>query len=248
MYLELPRLSEQGLIALELEGQTMTGKNTNITAANKDVTASVQRLLEALSRQKGIEPLKQLFWSKLNYERANQPLSRRTWSEQPAKVLFEDPLLFATGGKNNRFHVLYIRLTSDQLPIGDERLVVNQLLKDHLDALFIFSNKSQNRWHFLNTKSDDKNNNRPLFRRITIGPEEQLRTASERLAMLNLADINPNLSNISVPDILKRHEQAFDVEAVTKKFFEQYHLVFKRVELLIQGFSDNESNRLFTHS
>jgi hypothetical protein len=65
--------------------------------------------------------------------------------------------------------------------------------------------------------------------------------------MLNLADINPNLSNISVPDILKWHEQAFDVEAVTKKFFEQYHLVFKRVELLIQGFSDNESNRLFTH-
>ena len=182
----------------------------------------------------------------MNYERANRPLSRRGWLDKTAAALLEDPLLFATGGNDESFHVIYLRLASDQLSLSDERSIVTKLLKDHLDSLFIFSNRSQDKWHFLNIKSDDKNNSRLLFRRITVGPEEQLRTASERLAILNLADIDPNLSNIPVLKILARHEQAFDVEAVTKKFFEQYHVVFGRVEQLIQGFTEPERKRMFT--
>ncbi len=88
----------------------MNVKNTGKTAANKDITVSVQRLLEALSRQKSVEPLKRLFWSELNYERANQPLSYRDWPEQTANVLYEAPLLFATGGIDDSFHIIYIRI------------------------------------------------------------------------------------------------------------------------------------------
>jgi len=76
----------------------MSEKTTSKATATKDLTGNVQRLLEALSRQKSIEPLKQLFWSELNYERANRPLSYRDWPEQIANVLYEAPLLFATGG------------------------------------------------------------------------------------------------------------------------------------------------------
>ena len=129
----------------------MSEKTTSKAAATKDLTGNVQRLLEALSRQKSIEPLKQLFWSELNYERANQPLSYRDWPEQTANVLYEAPLLFATGGIDDSFHVVYIRMAYDQLSLKDERLVVTRLLKDHLYALFIFSNKSQDKWHFLNS-------------------------------------------------------------------------------------------------
>ena len=134
----------------------MSEKTTSKATATKDLTGNVQRLLEALSRQKSVEPLKQLFWSELNYERANQPLSYRNWPEQTANVLYEAPLLFATGGIDDSFHIIYIRMESDQLSLKDEWLVVTRLLKDHLYLLFIFSNKSQDRWHFLNSKPDDK--------------------------------------------------------------------------------------------
>ena len=221
----------------------MSEKTTSKATATKDLTANVQRLLEALSRQKSIEPLKQLFWSELNYERANQPLSYRDWPEQTANVLYEAPLLFATGGIDDSFRIIYIRMAYDQLSLTNERLVVTRLLKDHLYALFIFSNKSQDKWHFLNSKPDDK---RLIFRRISVGPEERLRTASEQLAVLDLKPISLNRSEYSGPGIQQLHDKAFDVEAVTEKFFKQYHAVFKRVEQLIQGFADDESKRFFT--
>jgi hypothetical protein len=41
-----------------------------------DRERSVQALLAQL---KGVDPLKELFWHQFNYDRANQPLSRRTW-------------------------------------------------------------------------------------------------------------------------------------------------------------------------
>lgn len=128
------------------------------TSASKDVVANVLKLLAALSRQHSLEPLKQLFWSELNYERANRPLSRRGWLDKTAAALLEDPLLFATGGNDDSFHVIYLRLASNQLSLSDERSIVTQLLKDHLDSLFIFSNRSQDKWHFLNVKPDEKNN------------------------------------------------------------------------------------------
>ena len=57
-----------------------------------------QNVLDLLKGLRGIDPLKQLFWSELNYQRVNQPLSRRGWSESASKVLADDPVLFAGGG------------------------------------------------------------------------------------------------------------------------------------------------------
>jgi hypothetical protein len=156
-----------------------------------------QTVLELLRNFRGLASLKTLFWSELNYERVNQPLSRRTGTETAAKALAEDPLLFAGGGASNEFHVIYARLTSNQLLLGHERPVVSRLLRDHPYALFIFSNTTQDQWHFLNVKYDEKSEKRRLFRRITVGPEERLRTASEQLAMLDLEAIQPNLFGLS---------------------------------------------------
>ena len=145
----------------------------------------IQDILRGLS---GTEPLKRLFWTELNYERVNRPLSRRGWGETAAGALADDPVLFARGGDD--FHIIHAPLNSDKLLMAMERPVVSRLLQDHPYALFVFSNTKQDRWHFLNVKYDEDVQRRRIFRRITVGPEERpyLRTASERLDKINLAD------------------------------------------------------------
>jgi hypothetical protein len=202
-----------------------------------------QSVLDSLRNLKSIDTLKKLFWSQLNYERINQPLSRRKLTEAVANELIEEPLLLASGGNNNAFHVIYSRLKSEELSRQGERKIVNHLLKEHPYALFIFSNKSHSRWHFLNVKYDNTLQKRKLFRRITIGEDEQLRTASEIISRLDLEDIPPNASPL---EIQTRHDQEFDVEAVTQEFFNTYRQIFEKVEELIQGIGGNERKRLFT--
>jgi len=73
-------------------------------------TERQQAVLSILHDLAGIEPLKQLFWSELNYDRVNRTLSRQGWGEQAAKALAEDPLLFATGAKD--FQVIHARLVN----------------------------------------------------------------------------------------------------------------------------------------
>src|SRR5207237_752636 len=105
-----------------------------------------QNVLDLLKELRGIEPLKQLFWWELSYQRVNQPLSRRGWTESASKALADDPVLFAGGGEDNDFHVIYGRLASDALSRGFERPVVTQLLCEHPYALFVFSNNGQTDW------------------------------------------------------------------------------------------------------
>jgi hypothetical protein len=183
-----------------------------------------QAVLDILSSLKGLEPLKQLFWHELNYQNVNQPLSRRGWTESASNALADDPVLFAGGGENNDFHVIYARLASDKLLLGGERPVVSRLLNEHPYTLFVFSNAAQDRWHFLNVKYDETSEKRRLFRRITVGPEERLRTASERISLLSLES-----SGLAPLTIQQHHDEAFDVEAVTKKFFDDFCKTFTAV-------------------
>ncbi|HAV10003.1 MAG TPA: hypothetical protein DCX22_00035 [Dehalococcoidia bacterium] len=188
-----------------------------------------------------MEPLKQLFWSELNYDRINQPLSQRCWNQTAANALFEDPVLFAGGGQNNDFHIIYCRLPDHRLLSGQERPVVHQLLKEHTFGLFIFSNKEQDHWHFINVKYDNKTDKRRLFRRISVSPEERLRTASERIAMLDLQSMQSDLFGLQPMTIQSKHDEAFDVEAVTKQFFEEYKAVFRILEDDLKKQSDDQT-------
>ena len=185
-------------------------------------TERQQSIHNLLRDFQGLEPLKKLFWAELSYERINDPLSRRGWSDTAANALSEDPILFAGGGQSNDFHVIYARLASPRLLLGDERPVVSRLLREHPYAIVIFSNKAQDRWHFLNIKYEEKTEKRRLFRRITIGPEERLRTASERITILDIS----GLADASPLSIQSRHDEAFDVEAVTALFYKEYEKVF----------------------
>lgn len=191
-----------------------------------------ENILNILKNLRGLEPLKELFWTELNYDRQNNGIPRGDWTDTAKNALAEDPLLFATGGPEEDFHVIYARLNSDRLLLTAERPVISKLLQDHPYALFVFSNQEQTDWHFVNVKYDtDDANRRRLFRRITISPYEKLRTASERIAMLDLEFIDaPDPEALSPLAIQTRHEEAFDVEAVTKQFFEDYKSVFKTLQ------------------
>ncbi|MDE3090367.1 MAG: class I SAM-dependent DNA methyltransferase, partial [Chloroflexota bacterium] len=107
-----------------------------------------QSILDLLHNLRGLDGLKQLFWSELNYERVNESLPRRNWSETAANALAANPLLFAAGGNREDFHILYARLNSDRLLLGLERPVISTLLREHPYALVVFSNTKQDHWHF----------------------------------------------------------------------------------------------------
>ena len=120
----------------------------------------------------GIEPLKELFWGELNYDRQNDPISPNDWSAAAQSAVAEDPLLFATGGEDSGFHLIYTRLDSDRLRLTNERPIISRLHKDHPSALFIFSNSNQTHWHFVNVKHITQKHR--LLRRITVSPTEKL--------------------------------------------------------------------------
>ncbi|MBW2140741.1 MAG: class I SAM-dependent DNA methyltransferase, partial [Deltaproteobacteria bacterium] len=188
-----------------------------------------ESIYDILKNLHGLNPLKELL-GELDYERVNEPLSRHGWTDTAATALAEDPILFASDGEGNDFHIIYSRLASDRLLLGLERPVVTRLLRDHPYVLFIFSNSDQDRWHFLNVKYDQETHKRRLFRRITIGPEERLRTATERLQLLDLRKIKKDSSGLSPLIIQEKHDEAFDVEAVTEQFFKEYKLIFNDLQ------------------
>jgi len=184
-------------------------------------------VLKILSNWQGIESLKELFWTQLNYDRVNETLSREGFPRIVDSALADDPLFFASAGQ---FQIIYCPLNSGNLRLTDERAIVNRLLREHPYALFVFSNSSDKEiWHLVNAKEISEQvtkrenvRKRRILRRITIGPEERLRTAAERIAMLDIATIT-DISPLSIQEL---HDQAFDVEKVTTAFFEDYQKVF----------------------
>ena len=181
-----------------------------------------QRILDLLQDFRGIKSLRQLFCTELNYTYRNASISRDDWNETDTSNTADDPLLFATGGENSDFHLIYTRLASEHLRLTAERPIISRLLKSYPNTLFIFSNPEQTDWHFVNVKHITQKHR--LLRRITIGPTEKLRTASERIAMLDSHSLDSPL------EIQSRHDDAFDVEAVTKGFFDAYKSVFQRLQ------------------
>ncbi len=188
-----------------------------------DTEAKVHDILDNL---RSLDKTRELF-SELNYDPAHDLLSRGGWSRAAADTLAEDPQVIAS---HDDFRIIYARLNSDRLLLGDERPVVNRLLQEHPYLLCLFSDSEQQQWHFVNIKYDEDVKRRRLFRRITVGPDERLRTATERLTLLDLGTIGADLSRLSPLAIQSRHDEAFDVEAVTKQFFDEYKAVFRLLE------------------
>jgi len=194
---------------------------------------TIKGLLQALTGdrpEKNFEALRSLF-AELNYEyqKVELPLSG-----DAEKCLAGHPLVIAEAGG---YRIVYARLADERLKKTSEREVLKELAKKLPYALFIFSNKSQNSWHFINIKDinadekkiTDRTKKLQILRRITIAPEERLRTASQRIAMLNAQNAPGDMLGVSPLAVKALHDAAFNVEAVTKAFFEEYKGVFNEL-------------------
>ena len=181
--------------------------------------------VEDLKNLDSVEKLTGIFTRRLNYQYEASPISTRHWKEDIVNsILNNDIKLLA---EHQDFHIIYCRI--ENLLLGIERPIVNQLLKEHPYLLVVFSDKSVKNWHFVNIKYDEEVKNRRLFRRIVIGPDERLHTAAQRISILEVID-----EKISPLGLQNRHDSAFDVEAVTKEFFstfsDMFHLLKENIE------------------
>ncbi len=207
---------------------------------------NTQRIHELLENFQGMESLKELFWVELNYDRDNTPINHLP--ESTTDLVAKTPVRFATGGKDKDFYIIYTQLKTDKLLKTHERQIIVHLQSDYPDALYVFSNFAQDQWHFINVKlareKEEKTEEqrakplaqRNLFRRITIASDERLRTAAERIAMLDLEDMGEPDTLFQTRELLTAleiragHEQAFNVEKVTEAFFKDYKRVFEKLQ------------------
>lgn len=215
----------------------------------EQIRQTILNLLEELPSRK-LDALKQLFWSELNYDRSNTSLSMRDWLPTVQQSLIGSPLLFATAGDGNGFHIIYCQLKTDHLLLGLERQIVSNLIQEHPFALFLFSDASQTNWHFVNVKyrGDTKKAAHQVLRRISVGPGTRLRTAVERISMLDISTLPTTLFGVPVAEIQRCQDDAFDVEAVTRQFFTHYREIFQSVEASLPTTEEitPEKRRMFT--
>jgi len=185
-----------------------------------------QCVYDSLQRLTNLDELFELFCTHLNYQYSGNVISTRGWKESTTKDIREIRLI----GSHDDFNIIYCQL--DRLLLGIERPIVNQILMRHPYFLVIFSDSMFQNWHFVNVKYDEEAKNRRLFRRIIIGPDERLHTrlhtAAQRISLLDVVD-----ERMTALDLQKKHDKAFDVEEVTKDFFnvfvEMFHLLRREI-------------------
>jgi type I restriction-modification system DNA methylase subunit len=210
-----------------------------------------RRIESALKSLTDTRSLKELFYDRLHYDRVSETISTRRFSDSVrASLKDSEPLLLANGGVGGQFKVIYTRLSSQQIYKQEQRGIIEALLGIHPHSLFVFSNQPQDDWHFINAKHDEQNTQRRLLRRIVVNQREQLRTAIEQIGELDLQAIGLDRGKKAIEleplEIQIQHDEAFDVEKVTDRFFSEYKLVFESVEGSIEGIENDEQKRLFT--
>lgn len=167
-----------------------------------------------LSRFESLADARALFCGTLGYTYANAPLPTTKWSDSLRQMLRGQPQIISD---TNGFRIVHLRLSADRLLRSAERAVINRILRDDpsFHGLFVVSDGRQQQWRLVNAKQEANDSSRFLLRRITVGPGRGVRTATERLSQIDLE----SRSELTASAIQQLHDQAFDVEAVTKQFF-----------------------------
>lgn len=174
------------------------------------------------------------------------PIASNEWSQAAREAISDEtpygPAIIAEGGGGTLnlesgesaqpgFKIIYVPLRKGEtqaapLRLTDERIVVDQLMREgrHPEALIVFSDPQQQYWHFVNirriTQAEAEHRNlkkRHLLRRIAVGPEDKLGTAIRQFAQIALP--TDQADSATAQQIQERHNEAFNVEQVTRDFF-----------------------------
>jgi pantothenate kinase len=181
---------------------------------------SIDQIKASLNSLTSTQALKELFYNHLKYDRVDTTISARTLPESVrANLKGSKMVLLAQGGAQNKFDVIYTQLNSQQIRKQEQRGIIDALLMIHPYSLFVFSNRDQDDWHFINAKYDDKATQWRLLRRMVVNQREHLRTAIEQISELDLQFIGNSygkgITELEPLEIQTQHDKAFDVEKVT---------------------------------
>ena len=203
-----------------------------------DVEQHIDRIFRADSPEERVRQIRRLFVEKLDFEQSSGVVSL---IDAPASVdLPAEAHRIAT---LEEARVVYVHLDTRRVRKAEAseaaRLVSNQIGGD---VLMVFTNDEASQLHFIYPTFDGI---RPTLRRMVVERDLPRRTAVMQIANIfheweRRGRIHPAL------------ESAFDVKAVTDKFFEEYKRVFDAALDKIGGFgtdkSEQEAKKLFTQT
>ena len=143
-------------------------------------------------------------------------------------------------------HVLYVALENPETERvrKGEASVAARLIADQLgdDLLLIFTNASASQLHFVQPKFEGA---RPTLRRMVVERDLPRRTAVQQVS-------NIYWNHRDTGSVRLALDRAFDVEAVTKAFFDEYKWVFDLAMEGVEGFGsgedEEESKKLFVQT
>ena len=194
-------------------------------AIAESLLGKIQEWLQALPDLKE-KSLKGLFLDELKYDFERTPAPTARWCESHKENIAHIEVL----ARHDDFKIIWARLKGDILRRGDERPIINTINREYPYNLLVFSNKDDSQWDFVNVKlvsqAESEDNRQPekrrIVRRISVSKADRLRTAAERLSMIHIPDDGP------VPPLAlqSRHDDAFDVEKVTKEFYTLIAIAF----------------------
>jgi adenine-specific DNA-methyltransferase len=202
-----------------------------------DEKERMRALQASLQRISSVRDARDLFCNVLHYDRPddmNAELPMVNWPDKLRECLASGtaPRIVAD---QNGFKILYLQLATDSLRKSSERQLVMRLIKDNpgMRGLVVVSDIAQKHWNLVNVQfdRDGKNRDKILLRRMRVGPGQLVRTAVERLSQVDVELLG---EDASAADLQNKHDAAFDVEAVTKQFFNDvanwYFWALKHVE------------------
>ena len=140
-------------------------------------------------------------------------------------------------------HVVYVALDiadTDRVRAA-EASTAARVIADQLgdDLLLVFTNTSNTQVHFIHPNLEGA---RPVLRRMVVERDLPRRTAVQQVA-------NIYWDHRRSGDIRAALESAFDVERVTRRFFDEYKRIFETAERGVTGFGDDkDSRRLFVQT
>lgn len=176
-------------------------------------------LQAALQRLGSANDVRDIFCNLLHYEYQDATLPTARWPDPVKQCLAPGapPQVIAA---QNGFKIIYLQLADASLRKASERQLVQRLVKEDpsLRGLVVVSDVHQKQWNLVNVKfdRDGKNRDQILLRRMRVGPGQPVRTAVERLSQVDVEILG---EAATAADLQDKHDDAFDVEAVTKQFF-----------------------------
>ena len=205
-----------------------------------EVEGRTRRIFDASSAERASE-IRGLLVEVLDF---NPAMGQVSLSPSPSNV--DLPATAERVAELEGVHVLYVALENPETERvrKGEASVAARLIADQLgdDLLLVFTNTSASQLHFVQPKFEGA---RPTLRRMVVERDLPRRTAVQQVS-------NIYWNHRDTGSVRLALDRAFDVEAVTKAFFDEYKRVFDLAMEGVEGFGsgedEEESKKLFVQT